>query len=181
MTSPRTTYSNSMVKLIAFPLLLCYFTLTVAVPAEERHIREILPYTLRRNTQRNIELESPGVINKCGSSSFISQTNNDAPLVVDCERIVQDIEAGGPGIWAVALKNRHQVVQYGTCGLRVHAPVQRGISNYLIGKSDLADVIKDSISRFQASDKVGARGSMPCQRDPKSDSTIDVEWEIYHT
>ncbi|PPR01772.1 hypothetical protein CVT24_001812 [Panaeolus cyanescens] len=124
-----------------------------------------------------LEHEARAMINNCGASTFINQSSPGSPFVSDCRQIATNIAGGGT--WSVALIGHHQLVQYGTCAFGVQAPFALGVTNFRVGNSDIIDLINDSISRFEWSGRVGAKGNMPCQTDPGM-FNIDVEWGIYH-
>ncbi|KAK3317242.1 putative necrosis-inducing factor-domain-containing protein [Cercophora scortea] len=122
-------------------------------------------------------------VNDCDSYTYVNQVSQLSPLVSDCQVIIENIINGGE--WTVFEAFRHQLVQYGTCAFSVQGLGALGVVQFLVGNSDISDVISESVFRFAWKDPhgnllVGAKGNMNCQG-TLSSGVEPVLWGIYHT
>ncbi|KAK3689000.1 putative necrosis-inducing factor-domain-containing protein [Podospora appendiculata] len=122
-------------------------------------------------------------VSDCDSYTYANQVSQFSPLVSDCQVIVENIINGGE--WTVFEGFRHQLVQYGTCAFSVQGLGALGVVQFLVGNSDISDVISESVFRFAWTDPhgnllVGSKGNMNCQGTLNS-GTEPVIWGIYHT
>lgn len=107
----------------------------------------------------------------CGTSSFHDETSSGSASVSDCNKIVRDMEneAGNFLIGPV----RDELYSAGNCRFMVYA--KRGA----MGSDDVADLIRDSISKFAKNGKVGARGSVTCKGVAEWSDQSKVDWWIW--
>ncbi|KAI8157940.1 hypothetical protein K4K49_007447 [Colletotrichum sp. SAR 10_70] len=104
----------------------------------------------------------------CGGSSFTNNWNSNAPLVDDCQFLQQyfastggyfrvensDLDANGVS-WS-------RLVSINTCGFSVRANPRPATAGY-IGNTDVADLVRDSISGFSQNSQVSVGGNTGCQ------------------
>lgn len=129
----------------------------------------------------NYPCNVPTGISDCGDSTFVDQTSDASPDVADCEQIIENIigfDGKNKGEWEVenVLHQQHQLVEFGSCRFGVQG---NGGSNpgYHIGAEDIISIIRQSISEFGGSGKVGAKGDMVCNG--YSSGSVNVAWGLY--
>ncbi|KAJ5611255.1 hypothetical protein N7510_007974 [Penicillium lagena] len=133
------------------------------------------PATHHQTTNPVTILITRDSINDCGDSTFTNESTGGSPTVSDCQQIATNIAGGGT--WHVeGYGIQHQLVQYGTCAFGV----TNSDKGFKIGNQDIIDLINGSISRFQWSGLVGAKGEMSCQDDFSVEDET-VSWGLYHT
>ncbi|CAK7206937.1 hypothetical protein SEUCBS139899_009744 [Sporothrix eucalyptigena] len=108
----------------------------------------------------------PKTTSDCGDSTFVDQTSSASPSVSDCMLLVNDIEGIDHSYMIFA--DQQAILSNHTCVFGV----QGKSGGTRISNQDVVDLVRDSISKFGGSGKVGAKGSMVCGGDT-------VEWGIY--
>ena len=113
---------------------------------------------------------------ECGDSTFHNKSSGGSPLVADCQCLIDwlrqnngwfSVSPAGSGFAAFA--------HCGTCTFGAHT---KNIMGTVIGNTDIADIVQDSIKRFEWEGRVGAEGDMGCY------SVLDtarVEWAVLHS
>jgi hypothetical protein len=116
--------------------------------------------------------------NTCEISSFEEQTSDASPSVEDCRTIIRNIEADASTSWTTQVvgQNQREIASHGSCSFGVQATKTDGNVNFVVGGQDVIDIISESIARFGGSGKVGAKGSVNCNGNVKSQP---IEWGIY--
>lgn len=111
--------------------------------------------------------------NECGHSTMDMEETDASPLISDCQQLAHNIR--GDGRWKVNLYDGwKRIASYGTCAFTAVSPW--GELGGWIGNEDVRDLIFDAIGRSKRSDRVGARGEMPC-----CCAQATLEWAIAHT
>ncbi|KAH7303528.1 putative necrosis-inducing factor-domain-containing protein [Stachybotrys elegans] len=123
------------------------------------------------------QLEARDSINNCEDSSFVNQSSGGSPFISDCQQIVRNIAGGGS--WTVPLTFYRKLVSHGTCAFGAQAQYDFRATNAKIGNQDIMDLINDSIRRFSWNGRVGSKGEMQCQYDPRQHLGT-VSWGLYH-
>ena len=134
----------------------------------------------KADSSDNYPCDIPPGQDRCRDSTFVDQTSNASPKVVDCRTIIKNIEGDGSTDWTtqVAGKNQRQIAKAGSCAFGVEATKVDGNANFEVGGQDVIDIINEAIKRFGGSGKVGAKGDMKCHGNVKDQP---VKWGIYST
>ncbi|KAJ5647453.1 hypothetical protein N7490_003825 [Penicillium lividum] len=116
---------------------------------------------------------------KCGDSTFESQTSGASPLVDDCLTIIKNIEedASTDFTTQVVGKNQRELLSFGTCAFGVEATKVDGNVNFVVGGQDVIDIINESIKQFATDGRVGAKGNMECNSN--TSKRQPVLWGLY--
>lgn len=118
----------------------------------------------------------PDPSDKCGDSTFHNKSTEGSPLVADCECLrdyfrTRDMN----GLYSLSKWgfNLAPLASCGTCTFGAHTSNILGAS---VGNTDAADIIDESIRRFQHDGRVGAEGDMGCSA---LFETARTEWAIF--
>jgi hypothetical protein len=110
-------------------------------------VAQVLPH----NSLPEANFTEGASINDCDVSTFIYETSDASPLVLDCLQIATNIAGGGT--WEVEddIGQQHQLVQYGTCAFGVQGSRRGGL--FHVGNQDIIDLIIQSVLDFGSDGK----------------------------
>ena len=125
---------------------------------------------------------------QCGGSSFENVSSGGSPTVGDCAALRDAAYGTGAG-WAVGACGLSDNQHTSTCytGLISRGTCIFGAANSFsnaavrIGTSDVGDLTRDSINKFQLNGKVGSRGQTRCRYNDPNWLDEQVIWGLWHT
>ncbi|SPO01630.1 related to RF2 protein [Cephalotrichum gorgonifer] len=127
----------------------------------------------------NYPCDIPPGKDRCGDSTFEDQTSDASPLVSDCEKIIQNIEADGSTEFTHRITGHREILSYGSCAFGIERTGGTGGAvEFKVGGQDVIDVIHDAVKRFGGGGKVGAKGVMSCDG-TTAGTHVNVLWGIY--
>jgi hypothetical protein len=85
--------------------------------------------------------------NDCGSSTFVSETANDSPLISDCQSVVKGIAAKGSSYLESGYCGNPKLLQVGTYSFGLHRSSTVHENAVYIGSDDIVDVINNAIKK----------------------------------
>lgn len=142
--------------------------------------------TPHKASKRAVPWKSGGR-DQCGASSFVGKTTGGSPKTVDCKAIMSYYENADGRF--VARSNQDfslngdwcRLVSSGTCVFGIKSNNQL---DPMVGGSDIADVIRDAMTRYKSKDspsRTGAQGSMGCNHEKLNGlgGRAGVEWAIF--
>lgn len=116
----------------------------------------------------------------CGNSSFVNKSSSGSPTVGDCN-CIRNRALATPRSYLSYLRDAQQQGGWHrltTCRTCVFGFKTSNAFGTIVGTSDIADLIRDSINRFQWNRRVGAEGKMGCGNGLETAST---NWAIFHS
>ncbi|MBE3047380.1 hypothetical protein IMZ48_33660 [Candidatus Bathyarchaeota archaeon] len=111
----------------------------------------------------------------CGDSTFHNYSGEGAPLVEDCQCLV-DWYRGNNGQYSVNARG-DEFVALGTCGTCAFGVKTKNVVGSIIGNTDIADIMQDAIRELTWEGVVAAEGDMGCW---SIFDTARVDWAIFH-
>ncbi|KAI8943235.1 hypothetical protein NX059_001257 [Plenodomus lindquistii] len=135
--------------------------------------------TTKKGSSDNYPCDNPPGKSNCEDSDFENQTSDASPKVEDCLQIIKNIEGDGSTDWTtdVVGKNQREIASHASCAFGVEATEVNGNVNFVVGGQDVIDIINDAVKQFGGDGQVGAKGTMKCDGNIKSQG---VKWGIYH-
>ncbi|CCC11716.1 hypothetical protein SMACR_04699 [Sordaria macrospora] len=117
-----------------------------------------------------------GNADQCGNSNFINKTTGGSPTTGDCGE-VRDYYRTANGYYSasrftdLAGSDWCRLVITRTCVFGIKSANFNGAS---VGSTDISDLTRDAINKFQSGGRVGAEGEMNC-------NNSKVLWAIFHS
>lgn len=127
----------------------------------------------------NYPCDLPLGVDACGDSTFENQSSGGSPLVKDCQKLAQRLQANIRD-WEtdVVGKRQRKIEQEGSCRFGVEATSVDGNIKFSVGNQDIVDILNEAIKLFGngPDSHIGAKGNMKCNGNIKQQK---VKWGIY--
>ncbi|KAM7198945.1 putative necrosis-inducing factor domain containing protein [Rhypophila sp. PSN 637] len=118
----------------------------------------------------------------CNANGYVywNEGSGGSPDVGDCQQLCRNIAGGGS--WRVMEDQQHQIAEYHTCAYGVEPVNPKSPEIVLIGNGDIMDTITEAINRYGGGGKVGASGTMWCQKvtGGSNGDLAKMKFGIYH-
>ena len=113
-------------------------------------------------TAKNEKLIPKEISSTCGPSTFGILKTSKLPLAADCLALTAYLRSVGSAVAhcdPTTIGQRNKLVVHETCAFGYQS-----VEGFYIAGDDVADLVGDSVAKFEQAGRVGSQGEMECDK-----------------